>query len=137
MNNDPRNQPNNVILYDDLGKRFYSGREKNCSICFDFKDNRVIPTDYTIRSIAWMPNSCHPKSWVIEGSNNKLNWEIIDEKVNCPLLNGSSIVKTFSVDNKSKKEYRFLRMRLTGANWQGKSYLALESFEIYGTLFPK
>lgn len=136
LDNNARNQPKNVILYDDLGRRFFSGREKNSWICFDFMGNRVIPTDYTIRSVAWNPNSCHPKSWVIEGSNDQKKWEILDEKINCPLLNGNSIVKTFTIKNDNMKEFRFIRMRSAGTNWSGNSYFALESFEIYGILFP-
>ncbi|KAK8889022.1 hypothetical protein M9Y10_033764 [Tritrichomonas musculus] len=49
LDTNARNQSKNVILYDDLGRRFFSGREKNSWICFDFMGNRVIPTDYTIR----------------------------------------------------------------------------------------
>lgn len=137
LDNQQRNQPRNVILYDDLGRRFYSGRQKNCWICFDFLNNRVAPTNYTIRSIPWRQNCCHPKSWVIEGSNDQLIWDKLDEKINCPLLNGSSIVQTFDMKNVAMKEYRFIRMRMTNTNWSGNSYFAIESFEIYGALYPK
>ena len=49
---------------------------------FDFKDHKIIPTDYTLKSNSSSANVQKPKSWVIEGSNDNNSWEVIDEQVN-------------------------------------------------------
>lgn len=59
--------PENVFLFDDHSKGFASSSIKDSWICIDFKEHRVIPTDYTIRSIGSYFTSYHfLKSWVIE-----------------------------------------------------------------------
>lgn len=42
--------PKSVLLFDDINKWFVSKNIKNSWICFDFKDHRVIPDSYLIRS---------------------------------------------------------------------------------------
>lgn len=44
--------------------------ELNSWIKLDFKRHKIIPTDYTIRSFFRDKNGNHPKSWVIEVSND-------------------------------------------------------------------
>ena len=53
----------------------------NSWICFDFQNNRVAPTDYTIRSpTGWGDNSPEPQNWVIEGSNDNSSWDLLSEE---------------------------------------------------------
>ncbi|KAK8842136.1 hypothetical protein M9Y10_026363 [Tritrichomonas musculus] len=126
--------PRVVALYEDEENYFVSSDIPNIWLMFDFKKHRVAPTGYTIRSYASFANSEHPKSWVIEGSNDSSSWEEIDEQVNCGYLNGKSFVHTFKIKNETSKEYRYIRMRLTGPNWLGNNQLIINSFEIYGKL---
>lgn len=126
--------PINMLLYNKKNKFFATKSIENSWVCFDFKEHRVIPTDYTLRSYNYGQNSCHPKSWVIEGSNDNISWEILDEQTNCPYLNGCNLSHTFKIKNENSKEFKFIRMRSTGKNWAGDYYFTLESFEIYGTL---
>ena len=127
-------QPSNVALFGNKSKYFYSDDIKSSWICFDFKDHRVIPTHYTIRSPNWDTNSSHPKSWVIEASNDNKSWKIIDKQENCSILNQARAVHTFELNQPKSKEFKFIRMRSIGPDWWGHNYLALESFEIYGRL---
>lgn len=127
--------PRNVILYEDQEKIYHSSESQNNWIRFEFKKNKVIPSHYTIRS--WKngsTNSQHPKSWVIEGSNDTNSWEILDEQNDCPYLNGQCYVHTFPINNQILDEFKFIRMRLTGPSWSGHDYLRIEAFEIYGRL---
>lgn len=131
----PARQPRNVILYEDKSKDFFSTNESNPWICFDFKDYSIRPTNYIIRSGSYDENSVHPKSWIIEGSNDNENWEILDEQVDCSCLNGKNRVHAFTITKKEENsEYRYVRMHLTGENWCGCYHMAIESIEFYGTL---
>ena len=127
------NLPKNVVLFENQSKRFISANEPNSWLCFDFKDHQVILTEYTIKtSCLFEKNMRHPRSWVIEGSNDNNSWEILDEQKDCSEINGKSITHTFSVNNQELKKFKMIRLRATGPNWDGSNYLLIESFEIYG-----
>ena len=135
-------KPTNVALFDDTAKFFSSGDEEDSWIRFDFRGSRVLPSGYTIRSAAGGQNDIHPRSWVIEGSNDEETWVTIHKVDGCDILNGKNIVHTFIINNKeSETRFRFIQMRLTGPNWFGFLYkrecaycLTIDSFELYGHL---
>lgn len=70
---------------------------------------------------------------MIQGSNDGENWETIDTRNNDSNLNGSRLVHSFEINN-SKNKFRFIRMILT-SNWKNTHNFAIESFEIYGSLY--
>lgn len=127
--------PKNVTIFEDKSKYFKSADRSNSWISFDFKEHRIIPTDYTIRSFPAGANGNHPKSWAIEVSNDNINWDKIDEQINCSNLRGKSITCSFKIQNQQYKQFRYLRMRQTAPNWYGWDCLIIESFEIFGQLF--
>lgn len=135
-NNEERFQLKNIILFDNPDLFFHSDNSKDSWICFDFKNYRVIPTDYTIKSEKrWDKDGYHPKNWVIEGSNDQLKWILLDERKNCSDLKGRSLVHTFKINNSCKsKKFQFIRFRQIGKNWKNDFYFIFDSFEIYGTL---
>ena len=47
---------------------FFTNDETNPWICFEFKNHRIILSNYSIKSKNCVPNSNHPKNWIIEGS---------------------------------------------------------------------
>lgn len=126
--------PSNVTKYEDRNKWFHSQSQPNNWICFDFKEKKVMPTSYKIRSSLYSANSYNPKSWNIEGSNDNANWDILSEEKDSPLLNGKHIVHLFSITQSNNKSYRYIRMKLTGPDWCYFNYFMLDSFEIYGQL---
>lgn len=132
--NGPEYNPNNVIIYEDNYKRFQSENIPNSWICFEFKENKVVPTHYQIMPCC-SPNYSNPKSWVIEGSNDDINWELLDERINCSDLNYPYKPKIFHISNPNKNEFRFIRMRLTGPTWYDSNYFIFCSFELYGKMY--
>lgn len=52
-------EPNNVYLFDNSKKYFKTNNEENSWICFDFKNNRIIPTSYVIKSYNFGEDSYH------------------------------------------------------------------------------
>lgn len=128
--------PKNVVLFNDQTNVFLSDNKQNNFISFDFKEHRVIPSNYTIKSSdPARHNGDHPKCWIFEGSNDNDSWETLDSEDNCADLNGSNLVHTFAVKNQNSKEYRYIRVRSTGPSWSGDNYFGFDSFEIFGSMF--
>ena len=125
--------PQNAVIYDD-DVNFQSDRDEKPWICFDFKEHRVIPSDYLIKSFDYEPGSNHPKTWIIEGSNDNESWDTLDRQENCPYLNGNHLVHSFKIQNNQDKEYKYIRMVHTGKTWNNNTFLRFESFEIFGSL---
>lgn len=123
--------PANVYEYDNDDSLFYSkenGKEDQW-LCFDFKEHKIIPTNYTMRSTASFDK---PKSWVLEGSNDNSKWDVIDERKDDSSLKQNMAIKTFTVSSKAKNAYRYVRIRQTGLNWYNRYYLTFGKFEFYG-----
>lgn len=123
--------PSNVILYNDQNKFYQSEIESGSQgswLCFDFIENRVILSSYQLISGSW---GDHLRSWVIEGSNDNIDWEVIDSRNNC---RGTGTSHIYEVHNPNSKEFRYIRLRQTGVNWFNSLFLVINSFEIYGEL---
>lgn len=119
----------NITLFNDLEKGFFTKNLPDNWICLGFKNYRIIPTDYTIRTC-----NCTPflKGWVIEACDNNISWEIIDEQKDCSFLNGRNYFHTFKIINPNPNAFRYIRIRQT-QTW-GSNYLGICAFEIYGSL---
>lgn len=130
--------PKNVLNYDDKTKLFHSSCIADSWLCIDFKERRVMPSHYTIRSEhRYGTNNYHLKNWVIEGSNDNKSWEVLDERKNCSYLNGQSYVHTFEIQQHKSENYEFIRIRQNGPNWHNDNWLIFDSIEIYGKLIQK
>lgn len=125
--------PTNVVQYNQNRDCFYSKNKPNDWLCFDFKEHKIVLTNYTIKSGPFQANNYHPRSWVIEASNDNVSWETLDTKNDCSSLNGNSITHTFPISNQNKKEFRYIRYRQS-KNWAKNDYIMIHSFELYGDL---
>ena len=115
--------------------RFSSNDKVNSWIRYDFKGRRVSPVSYSIRS-----GSCDfPRSWVLEVSNDGRDesWVGVDRRENNEHLNGKFVTRNFAVGDPPRGSYRFIRLRQTGKNHEGRDYLELSSLEVFGTLSPQ
>lgn len=117
----------------DLGtdSEFCSDDKKNSWICYDFKDRRVIPTGYSVRSWSQSSGGYHPKNWVMEASNGK-SWMTIDRRGNNDQLNGNMVIVKFNIAPVPRTGFRFFRLRLIGKNHDDNDILALSALEIFG-----
>ena len=118
----------------DLGSDswFRSKNGPHSWICYDFKGMRVKPTSYSIRTA----ESCFPKSWVLEVSNDgdAGMWIGIDSREGNEDLNAKHVTRNFAIALAPNKAFRFLRLRQTGKNHDGNDALELCSLEIFGTV---
>lgn len=120
----------NIIEYEDESSYFYTSNSENSWICIEFRKHRIIPTSYTIRS----SNGYHPQSWVIEGSVDNKNWEILSEEKDNKVFSRQTIVHSFPIQNQSEHEVKFIRLRQTGKNSNNSHHLYFSAIEYYGRL---
>lgn len=122
------------VLNSDTDLFFSSKDEKNSWFIFDFCNHRINPNCYEIMSAYSKKGSSHMKSWVLEGSNDYLEWNIIDVNKNCESLNDKNATETFITPTNSNHFYRFLRIKQIGPNWKGKDFLKFKQVEFYGII---
>ena len=124
--------PKNAVDFD-RDSSFSSHNEPNSWICCDFKDRRVIPTSYSVRSGYSPP---YLRSWVIEVSNDgtENSWTEIDRRDD---WDGDEETPNFEISRIPRESFRFFRLRQTGKNRDGENYLKIYWLEIFGTLFEK
>ena len=114
---------------------YYTNSESNPSICFEFKKHRIMPTNYTIRAHNSSSGNRHPKSWIIEGSEDNKKWIKIDERIDCSFLNGAKRVHTFHIKNEEEKEFKFIRIKHINNTWDNSNNaIYICSIEFYGNL---
>jgi hypothetical protein len=114
------------------GSSWYSTNHPNSWIEFDFKRNRVSPTGYVIKSNN--QNNYYLVGWVIEGSNDGLDWTKLDER-NTQELSSNSIIRYFSINDSSNLPFfRHIRLRQTAKNSSGNDHLVISCIELFGCL---
>ena len=119
----------------ELGKAsgFQSNNEADSWICYNFKDRRVAPESYSIRSHDGLS---HPKSWDLEVSNDGASWKVVDSRKNNSSLNGNYLIRNFKINPSPCEGFRFVRLRQTGPTHYGDNILYLNSLELFGRLSP-
>ena len=111
---------------------YWSLYEENPFICYDFKDLRVIPHKYILRS----DQHDQPMSWVVEVSDDgtENSWTEIDRRDSNDNLKGKYVTRKFKIPHIPSRGFRFFRLRQTGPNHYGYDDLVLTTLEIIGTL---
>jgi hypothetical protein len=115
---------------------WYSNNEDNSWLRYDFKDMRIKPTHYSVRSRCnGALNDNYPKNWVVEISNDGSTWTTIDERRNNSDLKGGNLTRTFTV---SPCDYcRFIQIKQQGPTWFSGGihyYFIISLFEIFGAV---
>ena len=115
---------------------FWTNDSPDSWIRYDFGGWRVTPTSYSIRSQGNGPGGNHPKSWVLEVSNDgsEGSWEEVDSRENNSDLNGGHLTRNFAVGARPSGAFRFVRLRLTGRNHHGNDHLWICALELFGAL---
>jgi hypothetical protein len=105
---------------------------RNTWICYDFKERRIIPTHYAVRSSGGGPIWHHLKSWLVKTSADGERWREIDHKENSNELNGRWFTRIFAVAEAEPS--CFIRLVNIGRNHRGDDLLWISAWEIFGTL---
>ena len=108
---------------------FMSVDKTNQWLCLDFKENRISPNAYTIRG-DW---DALPRSWVIELSNDGLDWKAVSAVVNSHILGQNDLMASFHL-SKSLGFHTMIRIRQTRRNSDRKNILCIAKLEVFGRL---
>ena len=137
LNNKPCFHPKNAADFE-TEWQFYSENQANSWICYDFKERRVSPTSYSVRSNTQSRAGDHLRSWVVEVSNDAESWIEIDRQEDNPTLQASLALKNFKISTVPNGAFRFFRLRNIGTtNSGGYRYLIITGLEIFGTFYWK
>jgi hypothetical protein len=101
-------------------------------VCYDFKERRILPTHYTIRTHFMGRNGQHLKSWLVETSADGKSWREVAREENNEQFNGPCFTGTFAVADGG--ECRFIRLVNIGRNHLGDDKFAISAWEIFGSL---
>jgi hypothetical protein len=107
---------------------------RNNWICYDFKDHRIVPTHYAIRSYNFESGRYHLKSWVVETSVDGQMWQEVDHQENNQDLNGRYRTRIFQVSAGVCRPCRMIRLVNIGRNHFGDDCLQIGAWEIFGDL---
>ena len=135
ISENPDLQLKNVLNYGDDKQVFQSDSEPNPWLCIDFKEHRVNPTHYSIRSHGFAgKGNYHPQSWDVEGSNDSVSWAALDSRREEKSLDGRAASNTFEITNEANKSkyFRYLRIIQKGVNTHNDNSLAFSSIEFFG-----
>jgi hypothetical protein len=106
---------------------------RNNWICYDFKERRIVPTYYAIRTRGYCgPGGPHLKSWLVGTSKDRKRWRKVAHKEDNKQLNGNSFTATFPVAGGG--ECRFIRLVNIGRNHRRNDSLWISAWEIFGSL---
>ena len=125
--------PRNLCDFNDLSRNsaWLSGEEEEATLLFDFKLKRVKLTNYTLHTT---DSGCHPRSWVVECSNNLNDWFTRDERNNEVIMNKNNFCHTFECQRQSNEFYRYVRIRTTSESWDDDFYFEISAVEFFGCL---
>jgi hypothetical protein len=101
-------------------------------ICYNFKQRRIVPSHYAIRTYWGDPGGGHLKTWLVEMSADGKNWREVAREEDNEQLNGGYFTGTFAVAG--GEECCFIRLVNIGRNHYGDDQLAISAWEIFGTL---
>lgn len=119
----------NVTDLNNLENFFFSLNWYNQWIKYDFIDKKIRPTHYSIRSCPSNWSGHEPCNWIIEASNDDVNWKQLDSQNRVNSLYSASKFSTFKIQEKLEPNefYMYIRMRMADKNHTGTYTLALFS----------
>jgi hypothetical protein len=111
---------------------FHTANQPNSWVCYDFKEMKVIVSDYTIRA-----RTCdvyhYPRNWILEGSCDGNTWTKLDLQENNETLQQIKQIATFKVTQWIHHQpMRMIRLRQTGINSSNHHHLCLSGLELFG-----
>jgi hypothetical protein len=101
---------------------------RNNWLCYDFKNRRVLPTHYAIRT----SRGAFIQSWAVDVSDDGQQWIQVDRRDDVSETNAAHTVTRFDVPNGI--ECRFVRLVNIGRNHRRDDCLWISAFEIFGAL---
>lgn len=131
----------NLVNFNEDSHYFFSKDIPNSWVQYDFKNIKVRPTHYTIRSSKEENKVDHPRNWVIQGSDTGLDgdWIDLDLRKDIECIEEPKSLHTFFIQTPLKQDeyYRFLRILQNGINAYNRHYLDFSCIEFFGSIISK
>lgn len=126
--------PKFAMDFDINSNYFHTNNEEHSWLQYDFKERKICPTHYSIRSRR--SESHAPKNWIIEGSNDAKNWKTLDSRQGINGLHNGNTVLTFDIKSQpnNNESFQYLRIQQTSTNTSGYHYFLFSALEFFGTL---
>jgi hypothetical protein len=96
---------------------------RNNWVCYDFRQRRIVPSHYRIRTGDGDAGDEHLKSWLVETSADGENWREVAREENNRQLRGRSFTRTFAVAGGGER--RFIWLVNIGRNHFGTTCLRI------------
>jgi hypothetical protein len=115
---------------------YCSENKLNSWLLLDFKEMRILPTHYAIRSYYNKVGTHHLKSRKVvgfAGDDGDGDGIVLDSRENTSDLNGPGLIGTFPM--RSSGVFKSIKLISTGPGHCGYNFLIVSGFELYGTLF--
>jgi hypothetical protein len=98
------------------------------------KNRTLVLTYYTLRHGSNSRQDCL-RNWVVQCSDDHIEWETIKRHVNEPILNSNFATHSWPVTCMSP--HRYFRILQTGHNSTNVNFFSLSGIEFYGDLYEK
>lgn len=120
-------------MRDQEGWSCVTDSSKGGSFIFDFKEKYVCLHGYMLKahSREWSSDN-FLKSWRLEGSDDKMEWEIIDEHIGSNILLANMAEGYWSFQ--MTQSYRYIKLKMTDKNSSGSYKMALQAIEFFGLI---
>ena len=119
----------NIFKYQEKDK-YLETQKANHYLIFGFKNLSVTLEAYKIRSIN-EEFASHLKSWYFYGSNNLIDWEVLDHVPNDSQLNGSLNTAVYHIPEK-KGPYRYFKLSNV-TTYLHVNKILIADFDVYDT----
>ena len=100
---------------------------------YDFSEgNSQNITEYTLyrnssQNGGWHNTQDSPRDWTFEGSNNNINWTVLDTQNNQTITAGAS-KRQYSISN--TKYFRYYRINISASNRSGNNWVNITEMEL-------
>lgn len=124
----------------DAQNYFHSTELEKSWLMYDFKDKRVHPTHYTIKSRHdYDANGSNPRDWIVEGSNtgNDGDWKKLDERIGDPSFRIRNTSQIFEIreELEPNESFRYLRITQNGHSTDNRNWFVVSALEYFGDLY--
>jgi hypothetical protein len=105
---------------------------RNNWLCHDFKDRRIVPSQYAIQSHFNVAGHRRLRSYRVEMPADGMNWPLVGYKED---NNGSRLTWTFPVAESNT--CRFIRVGIIGRNHIVNEAFVIQTWGIFGSLIEQ
>ena len=126
-----KNNPYTLINFN-INYPFFTIESDNNWVQFDFINKKISLNGYSILIYHKNQNLLFINSWILIGSNDEINWFLIDEILFHEKFSNNNVISYFPVIN--TPYFRFIKLIQNNVNSKKKKILIFNSMELFGSI---